>query len=173
MASTPRPARPAAPAPPVAEPAGTRLPVALLLVGYLIFALAGVLMGALEVTLVPLRWGSTLVPIAPVLAALSGVLLPAVSRGLTDTMGSAVPPVLGQVVTIWALGTWHTGGDVLLPAGDTTWVSYTVLLFGALVPLVMVGVAARPGPWTWAGARAALRVTDRRARPGSGSGDAR
>jgi len=126
-----------------------RLPTGLMVLGVVLFAVAGILAGVVEVTLIPLRYGTALVPLAPVLAVLTGVLLPAISRGLTDRAPSAAPPAFGQLLTIWLLATGRPEGDVLLPAGNTAWVSYSVLILGTLVPLSMLGFASRPGPWRW------------------------
>jgi hypothetical protein len=171
---------------------GRRLPAGLLALGFVLFAVAGILAGLLEVTLIPLRYGTTLVPLAPVLTVLTGVLLPAIARGLTDSTVAAVPPAVGQLVTIWLLATGRPEGDVLMPAGGTAWVSYSVLILGTLVPLSMLGFASRPGPWHWPlgrrpaiapepahlaapGRRAAAgaRLSRRRARSGSDSDGAR
>ena len=120
----------------------------LLALGYLLFAAAGAMSAVVEVLLVPSRIGQTLIPLAPVLAVLSNVALPAISRGLTDTMLSAVPPVAGWLVTTFVLASATPEGDVLLPAGDVAYVSYSLLGFGTLAGLVTVWRASRPGPWT-------------------------
>ncbi len=152
---------------------------ALLALAMLLFAICGLLGGVLCVTLIPLRAGATLVPIAPVLALAIGVLLPGVARGLTDSIVSAAPPAVGQVLGIWVLSMGRPEVDVLMPAGSTATVSYAVLILGTLAPLFMLGLASRPGPWTWTTLRqGALKPGRRRtaqapAAPGSGSGDAR
>jgi len=166
---------------------------AVLAAGYLIYAVAGVLCAVFEVLLVPTRWGSTLLPIAPVLAVASNVSLPLICRRLTSTTRSALPPVVGWLVAAFALASTRPEGDVLLPAGDTAWVSYGVLFGGALAAMATLVLAGRglggfvgrqlppgddgparpvdapPGP--------ALRPLPRPrhgpARSGSGSGDAR
>lgn len=140
---------------------------ALLALGYLLFAAAGALSAVVEVLLVPSRIGQTLVPLAPALAVLSNVALPALSRGLTDTMLSAVPPVAGWLVTTFVLASATPEGDVLLPAGDTAFISYSLLGFGTLAGLLTVWRANRPGAWTgrW--------LSSRLARPGSDSDDGR
>lgn len=120
----------------------------LLALGYLLFAAAGVLTAAIEVLLVPSRVGQTLVPIAPVLAVLSNVALPAVSRGLTDTVLSAVPPVAGWLVTTFLLASSTPEGDVLLPAGSEAYISYSLLGFGTLAGVLTLVRASRPGAWT-------------------------
>ena len=119
-----------------------RLPTALLAIGFVLWAVAGVLAGLLKVTLIPLRDGTTLIPIAPVLTVLTGVLLPAIARSLTDSMAAAAPPAIGQLLTIWLLATGRPERDVLMPAGNTSWVSYGVLILGTLVPLSMLGFAS-------------------------------
>lgn len=150
-----------------ADPGSGRLPKPLLVLGFVLFGLAGVLAGLLEVTLIPLRHGTALVPVAPVLAVLTGVLLPAISRGLTDSMAAAAPPAIGQLVAVWLLATSRPEGDVLMPAGSTAWVSYAVLVLGTLVPLGMLGFASRTGRWH------GLPIRRNRPRHGSGSGGGR
>jgi hypothetical protein len=156
-----------------------RLPTALLALGFALWAVAGVLAGLLEVTLIPLRDGTALIPIAPVLTVLTGVLLPAIARSLTDSMAAAAPPAIGQLLTIWFLATGRPEGDVLMPAGGTSWVSYGVLILGTLVPLSMLGFASRHGRWRWPRRRSDPahrpgRLSRPRppARHGSGSGGA-
>lgn len=150
----------------------SRLPAAALAVGYLLFAVAGALLATIEILLIPLRYGSTVIPLAPVLAVLGNITLAAVSRGLTDTAASALPPVLGWIVTVFVLGSTRPEGDVLLPAGMDSGVSYALLGLGILSALGAAVWATRPGPWRWG------RRTDRRGplsaeQPGSGSGGAR
>ncbi|HTZ42454.1 MAG TPA: hypothetical protein VMB79_01195 [Jatrophihabitans sp.] len=162
---------------------GRPLPAGLLALGMLLYAVCGVLVAALDVTLIPTRYGTTLIPVAPVLTVAGAVLLPAAARGLTDSVRGAVPAAVPQVLTIWLLASGRPEGDVLMPAGDTAWVAYAVLILGTLVPLTMLGVANRPGPWHWPlgprpapGDRGPGRLRARaglRARSGSGSGDAR
>lgn len=119
----------------------------LLAVGYLLFAVAGAMTAAIEVLLVPSRIGQTLVPLAPLLAVVSNIALPAISRGLTDTMASAVPPVAGWLVTTFVLAGARPEGDVLLPAGDAAYISYSLLGLGLLAGGVTIWRAGRPGPW--------------------------
>ena len=128
------------------QPAGEdarRLPTALLVLGLVLFAAAGALAGLIEVTLIPLRHGTALIPVAPVLTVATGVLLPLLGRRLTDSTAGAAPPAFGQLLTIWLLGTGRPEGDVLMPAGSTSWVSYGVLVLGTLVPLAVLGLGSR------------------------------
>lgn len=121
---------------------------AVVLAGYLVYAAAGVLCAVYEVLLVPTRWGSHLVPIAPVLAIGSNIGLPLLGRQLTNTIRSALPPVVGWLLAAFVLASSRPEGDVLLPAGDTAWVSYGVLFGGALAGLATLALAgrARPAP---------------------------
>jgi hypothetical protein len=139
----------------------------LLALGYLLFAAAGAMTAVIEVLLVPSRVGQTLVPLAPVLAVLSNVALPAISRGLTDTMVSAVPPVAGWLVTTFVLAGARPEGDVLLPAGDTAYISYALLGLGTLAGALTIWRAGRTG------ARSAGRLSSRPARSDSGNDGAR
>ena len=120
-----------------------RLPTVLLVLGLLLFAVAGALAGLIEVTLIPLRQGTALIPVAPVLTVVTGVLLPLLGRRLTDSTAGAAPPAFGQLLTIWLLGTGRPEGDVLMPAGSASWVSYAVLVLGTLVPLAVLGLNSR------------------------------
>jgi len=157
------------------ERLGTGLPPVLLALGYLLFFVAGVLAAVLVVLLIPFRIGATLIPIAPVLAVAVGAGIPALARGLTDSLRSAVAPALGQVLTVWLLSTGRPEGDVLMPAGSTATVAYAVLILGTLVPLFTLGLASRPGPWQLSSMASLLRPPRRSAAtaPGSDSGDAR
>lgn len=148
-----------------------RISPGLLALGYLVFVLAGMLTAAIEVLLVPSRLGVTLVPIAPVLAVLSNIALPAISRGLTDTRLSAAPPVVGWIVTAVLLASSTPEGDVLLPAGGESYISYSLLVLGLLTGVIMVLMSN--GPVAWTGGWLRDRVTRSRARFGSDSDDAR
>lgn len=148
---------------PAPVPVTSRPPAGLLALGYLLFALAGAMTAVIEVLLVPSRIGQSLVPLAPLLAVLSNIALPAISRGLTDTMASAVPPVAGWLVATFVLAGARPEGDVLLPAGDASYISYSLLGFGLLAGGITIWRAGRPGAWTgrW--------FSRRPARAGSGS----
>ncbi|HST47117.1 DUF6113 family protein [Jatrophihabitans sp.] len=140
----------------------------LLALGYLLFAVAGAMTAAIEVLLVPSRIGQTLVPLAPALAVLSNVALPMLSRGLTDTRASAVPPYAGWLVTTLVLAGARPEGDVLLPAGDAAYISYSLLGLGTLAGAVTVARANRAGRLSRPD-----RLSFPRGRAGSGSDGAR
>lgn len=137
----------------------------LLALGYAVYAIAGVLSSIYEVLLVPTRWGGSLVPLAPALAVLSNIGLPLSCFRLSRTRLSAAPPVIGWVLSTVVLATGRPEGDVLLPAGATAWVAYSMLLGGLLAGLITVSLAGRAMP---------IRTLNRQwVRGGSGSGDAR
>jgi membrane-bound metal-dependent hydrolase YbcI (DUF457 family) len=129
---------------PAGQSAAARPHPGLLAVGYLLFALAGAMTAAIEVLLVPSRIGQTLIPLAPALAVLSNMVLPMISRGLGDSMLSAVPPVAGWLVTTFVLAGATPEGDVLLPAGDAAYISYSLLGFGTLAGMVTVWRSNQP-----------------------------
>jgi hypothetical protein len=135
-------------APGTARSVPARAHPGLLALGYLLFVVAGALTATIEVLLVPSRLGQTLVPLAPALAVLSNVALPLLSRSLGESMLSAVPPVAGWLVTTFVLAGATPEGDVLLPAGDAAYISYSLLGFGTLAGLVTIWRTNRPGPWS-------------------------
>ncbi|MBV9823083.1 MAG: hypothetical protein JO144_12660 [Actinobacteria bacterium] len=136
----------------------------LLALGYLLFTAAGAMTAAVEVLLVPSRLGQTLIPLAPALAVLSNIALPLISRGLTGTRASALPPYLGWLAATLVLAGARPEGDVLLPAGDAAYISYSLLVLGTLAGAITVALANR-----------SVRVPGsvRRGRAGSGSDGAR
>lgn len=144
-----------------------QLSPALLALGYAIFAIAGVLCAIYEVLLVPTRWGDTLIPLAPALAIISNVALPIICRTLTDTVLSALPPVLGWLVATFVLGSSRPEGDVLLPAGPTGWVSISLIVCGMIAAAITISLGDLPRDWIM------RRVSRLRAPTGSDSDGAR
>jgi hypothetical protein len=163
-AAAPATARQAVPQPAARPRAG------LLALGYLVFAVAGAMTAAIEVLLVPSRIGQTLVPLAPALAVLSNLALPALSRGLTDTRASAVPPYAGWLATTLVLAGARPEGDVLLPAGDAAYISYSLLGLGTLAGALAVW---RAGRGSGSSSRLGSGLSSDPGRAGSGTGGAR
>jgi hypothetical protein len=123
--------------------APSRLPRALVALGLLIYAVAGALSALLEILLVPLRAGSTLVPIAVVLAVASNILIPWLSSAITNSALGAAPPVVLWILTAFLLSSSRPEGDVLLPGGsDVQWVSYGVLFGGLFTGLITMALLA-------------------------------
>jgi hypothetical protein len=128
------------------EAPARRLPAGLVLAGLLIYAVAGVLSATIEILLVPLRDGTTLIPIAVLLAVAGNIALPRLSRTLTGTVVGALPPVIAWIVTLVILMSTRPEGDVLLPGGGSVqWVSYGVMLGGLFTGLITVALVADTG----------------------------
>ena len=82
----------------------------------------------------------------------SNVALPLLARWIGDSTASAALPVVAWMVVLLALASiTRPEGDVLLPGGTLQWVTYGLLLGGALagaatVVLSMPPAAGRGGP---------------------------
>jgi membrane associated rhomboid family serine protease len=130
--------------PPALEPRS--FPRALLLLGLVLYTIAGVLSATIEILLVPLRVGTVLVPVAVFLAIVGNIALPRLSRTLTTSLVGALPPVIAWIVTLVVLMSTRPEGDVLLPGGGSVqWVSYGVMLGGLFTGLITVALLADTG----------------------------
>jgi hypothetical protein len=97
------------------------------------------LAGLLELLYVPLYAGSILVPVTVVFAIAFNLGLPRLARTLVDTTSAALLPFLTWLAVVVAVGLFpRPEGDVILPGGGggVEWVSYGVLLGGALAGTV-------------------------------------
>jgi hypothetical protein len=121
--SSARPARPAR------EPLGV-LEVA----GLVVCCATAVLAALISVLLTPLYWGSALVPLAVVLAALSNVVLPVIALRLGRSGFAAALPFGVWLIAVVVLGITRPEGDVLLPTGPAAQylVTYGMLLAGGV-----------------------------------------
>lgn len=134
----------AAPSAPPAPPRA--LPFVLILIGLVLYAVAGVLTAAIEILLIPVRVGTWYIPVAVLLAVASNIALPRLSRILTGTLAGALPPVIAWIVTLVILMSNRPEGDVLLPGGGSVqWVSYGVMLGGLFTGLITVALLADTG----------------------------
>jgi hypothetical protein len=137
------------------ERASRPFPAGLALLGMVLYAVAGVLTAVIEILLVPLRAGATLVPVAVVLAVASNIALPRLSRNLHSSVVGALPPVIAWIVTSVVLSSTRPEGDILLPGGASVqWVSYGVLVGGVFTGLITVALLSGAAS---AGARAGAR----------------
>jgi hypothetical protein len=102
-----------------------------------------VLSGVLALFLVPLYAGSVLVPVAVVVAVASNVALPRLARTLVETTAATVLPFVFWLLAVIIVGVLpRPEGDVVLPGGGgLQWVSYGVLLGGALAGTVTVAMS--------------------------------
>jgi hypothetical protein len=103
-----------------------------------------VLAGILELFLVPLYAGSVLVPVAVVVAVASNIALPRLARMLVETTTATVLPFVFWLLAVIVVGVLpRPEGDVVLPGGGggLQWVSYGVLLGGALAGTMTVAMS--------------------------------
>lgn len=110
-------------------------------VGVALLCGCAVLSGLLALFLVPLYAGSVLVPVAVVVAVASNVALPRLARALMPTTVATVLPFVFWLLAVIVVGVVpRPEGDVVLPGGSGAlqWVSYGVLLGGALAGTVTV-----------------------------------
>jgi hypothetical protein len=126
----------------MAPPAETseRLPGVLVGLGLLLYAVAGAGTALVETLLIPLRHGTTLLPLAVPLAIVSNVALPRLSRRLNETVWAATIPALTWIVVVVLLLSPRREGDVILPGSptDLMLVSYGVLFGGILAAVLTI-----------------------------------
>lgn len=147
------------------------LPTPLRVFGLVIYGVLGALSAAFDVLLVPSRIGSTLVPIAVVLAVAGNILLPRLAMTFTRTAAGAVVPVVSWIVVLAVLASARPEGDVLLPgSGTVQFVSYGLMIGGLLSGLVTLGVLASGGQRSSHGP---VSATPPESRPEPGGGRAR
>jgi hypothetical protein len=118
--------------------------------GLVLVCLAALLAGVLEIVLVPLRSGTTLVPVSVLGALVGNVVFPRMGRALiVRTAAMTVPFVAWLVPIVVSVLVVRPEGDVLIPGGGgEQWVFYATLLCGGLAGMVTIVSAAppRPGP---------------------------
>jgi hypothetical protein len=105
------------------------------------------LAAALEVLLVPLYAGKTLVPVTVVLAVLINIALPLLARSIVPRGSAAFAPFAVWLLVVVIIGLFpRPEGDVILPGGGALeWVGYGVLLGGTVAGTLTVAVSgARP-----------------------------
>ena len=110
--------------------------------GLLVYAVAGAGTALFETLLVPVRHGSTLVPIAVPLAIASNVALPRLARILNGrTWAAAVPAVAWAAMVVVMLSS-RREGDVLVTAepSDLKYVAYTMFFGGVIAAVVTIAM---------------------------------
>ncbi len=104
-----------------------------------VFTAVSVLSAVIEVTLVPLRHGTTVVPITVVLAAIGNCAIPTLSRRAVPVAGAAIAPAVAWVLTVIVLSSARPEGDVLLVGTKPLeYVTYGLLGAGILSAMVTV-----------------------------------
>jgi hypothetical protein len=135
----PRPADPAEPAPPRVG--------ALDRIGVAVLSACSVLAAILELMFIPFYAGSVLVPVAVVGAVAGNIVLPRLVWALVPSTRAAGLPLLAWLLVMLAVVVVpRPEGDVLLPGGSMTWVTYGVLLGGALAGAVTLVVLSNAAP---------------------------
>jgi len=116
---------------------------AVVVVGAIVFALAGVITAAYEVFLTPLRAGSTLLWLTIPLAIGSNIVLPRLARSINGSALMGATPVLTWIVTMIALQLGRREGDVLIPTQpqDLMYAGYAVFFLGMLAGVVTVAIS--------------------------------
>ena len=112
-------------------------PIAVL--GLVLLCAAAVLAGLLEALLVPLYAGSTPAPIAVAVAVASNIVFPRLGYRIVARPLAAIAPFVCWLIVVFGFGVLaRPEGDVILPGGSLQWVSYGVLLGGALAGTLSV-----------------------------------
>ena len=108
---------------------------------------SGILSALLEMFLIPLYSGATLVPICVLFAVGGNVLLLYLGRELCPDNGWRLSPFAGWLITVvvFALFT-RPEGDVIVPGGggELEWVGYGVVLGGALAGTIAAVLLSPP-----------------------------
>ena len=137
MASMAAPDRSTGPA----EPAPDQLlPPWLAVLSVVVFTAVAVLGAAVEVTLVPVRVGTTVVPVSVALAVLGNIVVPVLSRRAVPRTAAAALPAMAWVATVLVLSQARPEGDVLLPGSPSALVYVTYALLGLGIVAAMVTV---------------------------------
>jgi hypothetical protein len=119
------------------------MPVARLVdaVGLLLLCACSALAALIELLLVPLYSGATLVPIAALLAVVGNVVLPRLAHVLVPSGLATAAPFVVWLVVVFAIGlTARPEGDVILPGGGgaVQWNGYAVVFGGAVAGVLAV-----------------------------------
>jgi hypothetical protein len=113
--------------------------------GVVLVCAGALLAGLLEVLLVPLYSGSTPVPLAVLLAVAGNIAFPLLGYRIVPHAFAAIAPFVCWLIVVFVFGVLaRPEGDVILPGGSLQWVSYGVLLGGALAGTLSVVIAIPP-----------------------------
>lgn len=106
------------------------------LLGGAVMAVAAAQLAVLECFLLPLRIGSTPVPISIPIAMLANVGLPALAYRLTASRAAAALPVMVWIVVVILASVPRPEGDVIVTG---TWRGVGLLILGAVAGAYAVG----------------------------------
>jgi hypothetical protein len=130
--------------PPAESPPDRPLPAWLAVLGVVLFMAVAVLSAVIEVVLVPVRAGSTIVPVSVALAVLGNICVPVLARRAVPTTIAAALPAVAWVATVLFLSQARPEGDVLL-VGTSPLVYVTYALLGVGIVTLMVTVVRGQG----------------------------
>ena len=137
--------------------------MALAVLSVVVFTAVAVLCAVIEVTLVPLRYGSTVLPVTVLLAVASNIAVPTLSRRAVPLTVAALLPAVAWIATVILLSQARPEGDVLLigtaPLVDVT---YALLGIGVISALGTVIRGQHSGPLTAPVVPPAVRPVDTR-----------
>lgn len=123
-------------------------------VGLVVLCAAAILAGLVAALLVPVYIGSTPAPVSVALAVATNVVFPRVGYRIVPRVLAAVAPFVCWLVVVFVFGvTARPEGDVILPGGSLQWVSYGVLLGGALAGTLSIVFVTPPRAGRGAGSR--------------------
>jgi hypothetical protein len=113
--------------------------------GLLVYAVAGAGTALFETLLVPVRHGSTLVPIAVPLAIASNLALPRLARILNGRAWAAAVPAVAWTAMVVVMLSSRREGDVLVTAepADLKYVAYA-MFFGGVISSVLTIAMTNP-----------------------------
>ena len=127
----------------------------LLTVDLAILSACAALSAMLAALLVPLRWGTVIVPVSVLIAVASTVGLILLAWRAVRSVALSTIPFAIWVVTVLVLSQARPEGDVLLPGGQTGVVNvvYATMLGGFVAGLVTIFILSSRRPATPAGRR--------------------
>jgi hypothetical protein len=131
------------------EPSAERTPGwVLLTVDLVILSACAALSAMLAALLVPLRWGTVIVPVSVPIAVASTVGLILLAWSAARSVALAAVPYAVWVVTVLILSQARPEGDVLLPGGKTgvVYVVYATMLGGFVAGLVTIFILSSIRP---------------------------
>jgi hypothetical protein len=112
-----------------------------------LLGLCGAFAGLLEVLLVPLYAGATVLPVSVLLALISNAVLPWLARALVPSTAAALTPLGTWLLVAVGFGAFgRPEGDVILPGAPSAveYVTYAVLLGGTVAGTASVVMFAPP-----------------------------
>ena len=106
-------------------------------------AVLGLALGTVGAFLVPLRVGTVMVPVSPVLAVVGNITVGILGARAAGSRLGAVVPGAGWLIAVLTLGSARPEGDVILPGGGAEGaVALAFILLGAVAAAVAVGLGS-------------------------------